>query len=309
MKHFLFVALLFSSTSYGFICELGTCTEQCTSPDSLIGEQPLPSRPDINNGNYVDCVYACIDLKEQFQCTDGTTVPWIEGKGSNLDKGYLASIPVYEKGTFRAYAEPGFTPMDRELIKEAFDIAFEQLGVVYLNDPFNSEFAKCAQADTAIADFWGANFFDVNTYGFANIWREPRQPYQRLIPGFPGIKYDVRVVKLWDDDALGRAQVGNQSVARPVIALNWNNLKGYTRFNDGSIGRYNVYSQPGFWASTIVHEILHTAGYDHQSSINWNDPVDKAKYLNTFMVKFANCIEKVSLQDEYDPNSKLFKAE
>lgn len=314
MKHFVLVVIfLFSSPSYAFICGFGTCTQQCTSPDSVIGIQPLPSSPDINQGNYVDCIYACIDIKEQFQCSDGTPIPWIEGVGDNLDKGDLATIPVFEKGSFKAYAEAGFTPLDRALLKESFEIVYEQLGVMFLSDPLNSEFGKCTNPSSyeafAMADLWSATLWDTNTYGYANIWREPRLPYQRLIPGFPSIKYDVRVVKIWDDSALGKAQVGNHSVARPIIALNWNNLKGYRAFNDGSRGKDTIYSQPGFWASTIVHELLHTVGYDHQKDIIWDDPTDKAKYLNTFMVSFSNCIEKVTLQDKYDPNSKLFKVE
>ncbi|MFW7382335.1 MAG: hypothetical protein ACOH5I_26295 [Oligoflexus sp.] len=313
MKNIIYVALVFlltTSKAFSFICNLGTCEQQCTSPDSMIGEKPLPLRPDINNGNYVDCMYACIDMKGMFSCADGSEIPWIQGVGDNLDKGDDAIIPIYEKGTFKAYAEAGFTPQDRALLEEAFDIAFEHLGVLFLDDPLNSDFGKCTldmnYEPYEMADLWGATFWDTNTYGYANIWRRPRLADQRLIRDRPRIKYEVRVVKLWDDSALGRARIGNHSVARPIIALNWNYMKGYRKRSDGELVNDPLYTQAGFWATTIVHELLHTAGFDHQDSIDWNNPKDVAKYKNTFMVYFADCVGEVSLGDIYDPNSKLF---
>lgn len=312
MKRLLFAAALLSSPSYAFICELGPCTEQCTSPDSVIGEQPLPSSPDIGNGNYVDCVYACIDLKKKLQCDDGTALPRIEGKGNNLENGHLATVPIFEAKSFRAYVEPDFTPLDRTLLKEAFELAYEQLGVMFLSDPMNSEFGKCTKPSTydsfAMADFWGLNFLNENNYGRASIWREAREPFIHLIPGFPGIKYDVRVVKTWDDDALGEARIGSHTVTRPVIALNWNYMKGYRKNADGTFSADSSYGHPAFWASTIVHEIMHTAGYDHPTFVK-GDTASYNNYLNTFMVHFSDCIERVGMPETFDPNSSLFLRE
>ncbi|WP_141733447.1 hypothetical protein [Oligoflexus tunisiensis] len=312
MKHVLFATFLLSSPSYAFICELGACTQQCTSPDSVIGDQPLPVAPDINHGNYVDCMYACIDLKEQLFCSDGSTPPRIEGSGNNLDRGDNATVPIFEKGTFKAYAEPGFTPQDRTLLKEAFEIAFEQLGALFLTDPINSEFGKCTNPTQyevfAVADMWGVNFWDKNTYGFGSIWREPRILDQRRIRDSPRIKYEVRVVKTWESDALGSARIGNHSVARPVIALNWNFMKGY-RLWKGSWIKDPIYTHPGFWASTIVHELLHTVGYTHPEGFDWNDPQAVEAYKKNFMVNFSDCIEKVTMPETFNPNSTLFMRE
>jgi hypothetical protein len=307
LKTIFLAAALYSTQSYGFICELGTCTQQCTDPDSVIGEQPLPSSPDINNGNYVDCIYACIDLKAKLQCRDATPYPWIYGSGDNLDKPDLANVLVYQTDTFRAYVEPSFTPQDRQLIKESLETAVEQLGVFFLKDPMNSGLGKCTSGlnydHFEMADFWGLNFWNVNTYGHANIWRESREPSWPYIPGFPGVKYDLRIVKVWKDNILGRAYLGDASVARPVIALNWNHLKGYGRDRDGNIVPVPAYGHPGYWAGTIAHEILHTIGATHPD-VNYDDPENVKKYKSTFMVAFSDCITKQAMP-EFDPNSKL----
>lgn len=286
------------------ICGLGTCTSQCTSPDSLIGEQPLPSKPDINDGNYVDCMYACIDMKEIFGCSDGSQPPRLSGYGDNLHNGDKAKIPVFERGTFKAYAEEDFTPQDRSLLSEAFEIVFEQLGVLFLTDPLSSDFGRCTIPTSyeafAMADLWGANFWDQNNYGYANIWRLPRIPDQRLIRDAPRIKYEVRVVKLWDPTALGKAVVGNHSIARPVISLNWNYMKGYARISNVKWRKEPRYASPGFWAGTIAHELLHTMGYIHPNSTNWSDPNEVAVYNNTFMVYFSDCLRKVAMPNTFD---------
>lgn len=311
MKQILFAAALLSSPSYAqFVCELGSCTDQCTSSDSVFaGELPLPSWPDIRNGPYVDCMYACIDMKEMLQCADGSKRPWLDGIGNNLDNPDLASIPIYQNGTFKVYAEAGFTPQDRTLIKDAIEVVVEQLGVMFLTDPMQSDFGKCTAPLNyerfSMADFWGLNIWDKNSYGHAGVWRKLREPYNRFIPGYPDIKYDLRIVKLWEDDILGRAPLGDHTNARPVIALNWNYLKGYFRDSAGNFYKIPEYSQPGYWAGTIVHEILHTIGYQHPELVK-TDPAKKEEYLNTFMVYFSDCIRKTTLPTSYDPNSTLF---